>query len=69
MTWVKAVGTEFLGLFVDDGRFAIGILLWLIVAGFALKRLNLGAVLPPVILFAGLVGILVESAVRKAGKR
>jgi hypothetical protein len=67
--WVKTVGAELLGLFVDDGRFAIGIIVWLIVAGLALRRIDLPAGLPPVILFGGLAAILVESAVRKARGR
>jgi hypothetical protein len=69
MTWVKAVGAELLGLFVDDGRFAIGILVWLVVATLAFRHLELPPAVPPVILFAGLAVILVESAVRKARGR
>jgi hypothetical protein len=69
MKWAKTVGAELLALFVDDGRFAVFILLWLVVAGVALNRLNLPAALPPVILFAGLAAILIESALRKARGR
>jgi uncharacterized membrane protein len=66
MSWLKAVWAEVLGLFVDDTGFAVAILVWLVVAMLVLKRLGLSAGLPPVILFAGLVAILVESAVRGA---
>ena len=69
MTWAKAVAAELFGLFVDDGRFAVAILVWLIVAGFALKHVDMPAAVPPVILFFGLVAILIESAIRHARGR
>jgi hypothetical protein len=69
MSWVKTVGAELLGLFVDDGRFAVAILLWLLVAGFALKRMDLSGGVGAAILFAGLVLILIENAIRSARGR
>ena len=66
MTWLNAVWSEFLGLFVDDGSFAGAILGWLAVAWFGLRHLRLPSSLPPAILFAGLVVILLESATRRA---
>jgi hypothetical protein len=66
MAWLKTAWSEFFGLFVDDGSFAVAILLWLAVAGLILPRIGLPAALPPAILFAGLVVILVESATRRA---
>ena len=66
MGWVKAVWSELFGLFVDDGHFAVAILLWLAVAWLVLPRIGLPHALPPAILFAGLVVILVESAARRA---
>ncbi len=69
MTWVKAVGAELLGLFVDDGRLAIGILVWLVVAALAFRHLDLPQAVPPVILFAGLAVILVHGAVRESRGR
>ncbi len=65
MTWLKAIWSEFFGLFVDDGSFAVAILLWLAAAWLILPRLGLPAAVPPAILFAGLVVILVESATRR----
>jgi hypothetical protein len=69
MAWFKIVWSEFFGLFVDDGRFAIAILAWLAACGAVLPRLGLPPGLPAVLLFAGLVVILVESATRHASGR
>ncbi len=66
MTWLKAIWSEFIGLFVDDGSFAVAILAWLALCWLLLPRLGLSPVLPPAILFTGLVAILVESAARRA---
>ncbi len=66
MTSLGAIWSEFIGLFVDDGSLALAILAWLIAAGLLLPRLPLPPALPPVILFAGLALILVESAWRRA---
>jgi hypothetical protein len=68
MTWLKTIAEEIVGLFVDDGRFALTILLWLAIAGlltaYALEHSAWGGVL----LFGGLALILIESAVRRAGR-
>jgi hypothetical protein len=66
VTWLRTVSQELVGLFVDDGRFALAILAWLIAAGVALPRLGLPPVWPPLLLFGGLVAILLESAVRRS---
>ena len=65
MNWLRAMWSEAIGLFVDDGWLALAALVWLVLAGLVLPRLSLGW-LGPVLLFAGLAGILVESAVRGA---
>jgi hypothetical protein len=66
MAWLRTIGDELIGLFVDDVAFAIGIVVWLLVACLGLPRLGLGGVWPAVLLSAGLLVILVESAVRRA---
>ncbi len=66
MPWLKTAAGELLGLFVDDGNFALAIVVWLAAAWLLLPRLGLPPALPPAILFAGLVAILVESAARRA---
>ena len=63
---LRTAGRQIVGLFVDDGSLAVAILLWLLGCGAALPLLPLPLALPPVILFAGLAAILIESAVRRA---
>lgn len=66
MRWLRTAWSEFVGLFVDDGSFAVAILAWLAVSWLALPRLPLPPAWPPVILFVGLAAILAESAVRRS---
>ena len=66
MGWARTAWSELVGLFVDDGSLAVAILAWVALCWAILPRLGLPAWLPPVLLFAGLVLILVESVVRRA---
>ncbi len=66
MAWLNTIWSEFIGLFVDDGSFAVAILAWLAACWLLLPRLGLAAAWPPAILFVGLVLILAESAARRA---
>ena len=66
---LKLIWYEFIGLFVDDGSLAVAVLLWLGACWLVLPRLGLPEVWPPAILFIGLMLILAESAVRRAGQR
>lgn len=66
MSWLKSIFREIFGLFVDDGSFAIAILVWLAVLWLALPRLPIPATWHGVILFAGLIAILIESVLRRA---
>jgi hypothetical protein len=66
MRGLKTIAREVLGLFVDDGAFAVAILAWLLVAGLVGPHLPIPAVVKGPMLFAGLAAILVESAVRRA---
>ena len=68
MSWLRSIWSELIGLFVDDGKFALSMLIWLVACGLVLPRLGLPSFLPPIILFAGLVVILARSAVRRAGE-
>ncbi len=66
MSWLKTVWSEFVGLFVDDGSFAVAILAWLAACWLVLPHLPLPPAVPPMILFVGLAFVLVESALRRS---
>jgi hypothetical protein len=63
MKWIKNVGREILGLFVDDSSFALAILVWIALVWLYRQRIG-GKVPSGVVLFAGLTVILVESLIR-----
>ncbi|HEY6457397.1 MAG TPA: hypothetical protein VIY90_19140 [Steroidobacteraceae bacterium] len=69
MRWLKTILTEIFGLFVDDIRFALAIIIWLALVRLGLPRLNLPAGWNSVILFTGLATILAESALRTASRK
>lgn len=69
MSWLKSIFAEIYGLFVDDGSFAIAILVWLALLWLVLPHLPVAGAWHGVILFAGLVAILLESALRRARQR
>ena len=66
MAWISTIGREIFALFVDDGLFAVTILVWVAAAGLVLPRLGLDSMWSAIVLFAGLAVILVESATRRA---
>ena len=66
MSSIRSVLAELLGLFVDDGSYALAILAWLGLAWFALPRLPMVGQWAGAVLFAGLAGLLIESALRRA---
>jgi hypothetical protein len=65
MTALRAVLQELWGLFVDDGLFALSILIWLVV-GWSMPRLGLPPTLACVLFAAGFAFLLIESAHRRA---
>lgn len=69
MSWLKSIYREIFGLFVDDGSFAIAIVAWLVLLWLVLPHLSIPSAWHGVILFAGLIAILVESALRRARQR
>jgi hypothetical protein len=66
MNWFKTIFREIFGLFVDNGSFALAILLWLIVVRTLTPHLGISARWGGVILFTGLALILAESTTRYA---
>ena len=68
---MKAVATalqEVYGLFVEDGSYAVAIIVWLAAAGFVFPHIPGGAVWRGPTLFAGMALIMLESVVRAARK-
>jgi hypothetical protein len=65
---LKSIAREILGLFVEDGSFAIAILVWLAIACIGLRFIPHVSLRGP-LLFAGLAIILARSVLRFAGRR
>ncbi len=64
MRWLRAIVSEVIGLFVEDGSFALAILVWLSLVVAVLPRIAPRARWGGLLLFAGLVAILGESVLR-----
>ncbi len=69
MKWIKNIFREILGLFVDDGAFALAILVWLDLMRWAASHLSGSPAITGIILFTGLALILVESTSRYARRK
>ena len=69
MRGLKAVIAQIFGLFVDDGRFSLAIIVWVGAVWLVLPRLNMLRAWSGVILFAGLAVILAESALHSARRK
>lgn len=69
MRWLKSIAREILGLFVDDGSFALAIVIWLLLVVVLLPRVVASASWASPVLFAGLATILAQSVLRYSRKR
>ena len=69
MRWLKSIAREVFGLFVDDGSFAVAILVWVVLAGCGAAAVAPAARWTGPALFAGLALILIESVLRFARRR
>ena len=65
MQWIRSIFREVFGLFVDDGSFAIAVLVWIGLAWFLSQQLHVERP-GGIALFAGLGFILFESVLRVA---
>lgn len=61
MSWLRRLWR----LFVDDGRYALAIVLWLLLAWRVLPLLHPGEGWPAVVLAAGLLAILAGGVLRR----
>lgn len=69
MRWLGPIAREIFGLFVEDGSFAGGILMWVVVAVVAFPQIRSAVRWAGPALFAGLALILIESTLRYARRR
>lgn len=65
---VRTAARELFGLFVDDYDTAVAVLICIALAWLALPRLPALGPFAGALLFAGLAGILIASALRRAGR-
>lgn len=66
MSWLRTVLAELWGLFVDDGRDALAIVGWLLLAWLVLPLLHLGGGWGAVLFAAGLMVLFVENVLRRS---
>ena len=66
MKLLRTIVSELIGLFVDDGLFAAGILIWVVFIGLPAPAIGVPALWRGLLLFAGLAAILVESVARRS---
>jgi hypothetical protein len=65
MNFTKTLGQEALGLFVDDGRLALAVLIWLAIVWLGLPYVGLLGITRCMVLFAGVALILAENFLRQ----
>lgn len=68
MSWLRTIVSELIGLFVDDGAFALAIVAWLALIGLVAHFAPSTQSWAGIALFLGLALILAESAMRRARK-
>ena len=66
MSWLRTVLAELWGLFVDDGRDALAIMAWLLLAWLVLPLLHLGGGWGAALFAAGLMVLFVENVLRRS---
>jgi hypothetical protein len=69
MRWVTLILRELLGLFVDDARFALTILLWLTAVALLMPQVPLPLSWRGVLLFLGLAAALIGHCLRRIARR
>ena len=68
MDWLRSMGREVYGLFVEDGSFATVLVAWMGIACVALRFLRVGH-WGGAVLFAGLAFALAENVLRTSRRR
>ena len=68
MSWIRTILDELIGLFVDDGNFALAIVVWIAIVAALARFAPATQGWDGIVLFAGLAAILAESTLRRARK-
>jgi hypothetical protein len=68
MDWLSTARRELIGLFIDDGSFALGILAWVIGGAICIHVFNVPPAVEGFLLAAGFVLLLAENVERTARK-
>jgi hypothetical protein len=68
MDALRTILRELVGLFIDDGSLAAGAVIWTAICGWGVPALGLGPRARAALLVLGLAALLVENAVRAAGR-
>lgn len=66
MRWIKTILSELFGLFVDDGSFAVSILIWLSLSLLLVPIVHADPAWAAILLFVGLAIVLIENVLRSA---
>jgi hypothetical protein len=66
MSWLSIVWREFIALFVDDGSFALTLLLWILGSFISVHVLKVPPEVEAFILIGGLLVLLAENIQRAA---
>jgi hypothetical protein len=66
MSILKAILMEMLGLFVDDGRFVVSVMAWVLAGVICQRNHFIDSRIVAVLLFLGVALLLVENAGRTA---
>jgi hypothetical protein len=64
--WIKTIAGELFGLIVDDGTFAVAIIVWLGAVGLLSRQFLQDAEWTGPVLFAGLGAILLHSTIYRS---
>jgi hypothetical protein len=68
MEWLSTAWRELVGLFIDDGSFALAILAWVVGSVICIHVFAVPPVVEGFLLAAGLVLLLAENVERTAGE-
>lgn len=66
MQAIKKIFAEVFGLFVEDGRFAVVILIWLGIVWLLAHAMTISPEAGSLVLFIGLALILIENTIRNS---